>query len=97
MPGVSEEQVTRAREIDLLSYLRAYEPGELKPDGPGRYTTVTHGSLVISNGKWNWNAGGVAGVSALDYLIKIRGIPSAQNCALPPCGKAGAADPKTHH
>ena len=67
MPGVSEEQVTRAREIDLLSYLRAYEPGELKPDGPGRYTTVTHGSLVISNGKWNWNAGGVAGVSALDY------------------------------
>ena len=74
MPGVSEEQVARAREIDLLSYLRAYEPSELKPDGPGRYTTVTHGSLVISNGKWNWNAGGVAGVSALDYLIKIRGM-----------------------
>lgn len=74
MPGVSEEQVTRAREIDFLSYLQAYEPGELKPDGPGRYTTVTHGSLVISNGKWNWNAGGIAGVSALDYLIKIRGM-----------------------
>jgi hypothetical protein len=35
MPGVSEEQVARAREIDLLSYLRAYEPSELKPDGPG--------------------------------------------------------------
>ena len=53
MPGVSKEQVTLARAIDLLSYLQAYEPGELKSDGPGRYTTVTHGSLVISNGKWN--------------------------------------------
>ena len=74
MPGVSEEQVARARELDLLSYLQAYEPGELKPDGPGRFTTVTHGSLVISNGKWRWNRGQVGGVSALDYLMKVRGL-----------------------
>lgn len=74
MPGVSEEQVARARELDLLSYLQAYEPGELKPDGPGRFTTVTHGSLVISNGKWRWNRGQVGGVSALDYLMKVRGM-----------------------
>lgn len=74
MPGVTNEQISRAREIDLLSYLSAYEPNELIRDGPGRYTTATHGSLVISNGKWNWNGGGVAGVSALDYLIKVRGM-----------------------
>ena len=74
MPGVSEEQIARARELDLLSYLQAYEPGELKPDGPGRFTTVTHGSLVISNGKWRWNRGQVGGVSALDYLMKVRGM-----------------------
>ena len=74
MPGVSEEQVTRARELDLLSYLQAYEPGELKPDGPGRFTTVTHGSLIISNGKWWWNRGQVGGISALDYLMKVRGM-----------------------
>ena len=74
MPGVSEEQVARARELDLPSYLQAYEPGELKPDGPGRFTTVTHGSLVISNGKWRWNRGQVGGVSALDYLMKVRGM-----------------------
>ncbi len=74
MPGVSEEQVARARELDLLSYLQTYEPEELKPDGPGRFTTVTHGSLVISNGKWRWNRGQVGGVSALDYLMKVRGM-----------------------
>ena len=74
MRGVSEEQVARARELDLLSYLQAYEPGELKPDGPGRFTTVTHGSLIISNGKWWWNRGQVGGISALDYLMKVRGM-----------------------
>ena len=74
MPGVSAEQVAKAREIDLLRYLQAYEPRELKPDGPGRYTTVSHDSLVISRGKWVWNGGGVGGVSALDYLIKVRGL-----------------------
>ena len=74
MPGVTEEQISRAWEIDLLSYLSTYEPNELIRDGPGRYTTATHGSLVISNGKWNWNGGGIAGVSALDYLAKVRGM-----------------------
>ena len=67
MPGVSKEQVTLARAIDLLSYLQAYEPGELKSDGPGRYTTVTHGSLVISNGKWNWTP--VALPACLRWII----------------------------
>ena len=56
MPGVSAEQVARAREIDLLSYLQSYNPQELKPDGPGRYTTVSHSSLVISNGKWRMSS-----------------------------------------
>lgn len=74
MPGVTAEQISRAREIDLLSYLSAYEPNELFRDGPGRYITATHSSLVISNGKWIWNGGGVAGVSALDYLTKVRGM-----------------------
>ena len=74
MPGVSRDQVEQARKLDLLSYLQAYEPHELKRDGPGRYTTESHGSLVISNGKWIWNNGSVGGVSALDYLTKVRGV-----------------------
>jgi hypothetical protein len=74
MPGVSEEQVRLAREIDLLSYLQAGEPHELLPPKNGEYRTVTHGSLVISNGKWVWNRGGFGGKTALDYLIKMRGM-----------------------
>ena len=74
MPGVSAEQVKLAREVDLLSYLQANEPHELVPPKNGEYRTVTHGSLVISNGKWRWNRGGFGGRSALDYLVKIRGM-----------------------
>ncbi len=72
--SVSEEQVKLAREVDLLSYLQANEPNELRRSAPNEYRTVTHGSLVISNGKWIWNRGGFGGRTALDYLIKVRGM-----------------------
>jgi len=65
MPGVSREQIERARQIDLLSYLETHEPQELKPDGPGRYTTARHDSLIISNGMWAWNSRSIGGRSAL--------------------------------
>jgi hypothetical protein len=74
MPGVSEDMVRQAREVDLLTYLREREPWELKRSGPGEYRTASHGSLVISNNLWFWHRGQVGGASAIDYLIKIRGM-----------------------
>lgn len=68
MGWISEEQVVAAREIDLLTYLENREPHELVHSAPGEYRTITHGSLVISKGKWYWNRGQFGGVSALDYL-----------------------------
>ncbi len=74
MSSVSKEQIAKAKEWDLLSYLQAYEPQELKRSGPHEYCTRTHDSLKISNGKWCWNSQGIGGRTALDYLIKVRGI-----------------------
>ena len=76
MPRVSAEQVKLAKKIDLLTYLQINEPHELvKPKhGTGEYRTVTHGSLVISNGLWFWNRGQVGGKSAVDYLIRVRNM-----------------------
>lgn len=74
MPGVTREQIDRAKEWDLLSYLQTYEPGELKKAGPHEYCTVTHDSLKISNGKWHWTTRGFGGKTALDYLIKVQGM-----------------------
>lgn len=77
MPGVTTEQIERAKEWDLLSYLQAYEPGELTKKRPTdkEYRTKTHDSLVISNGRWNWTTRGFGGKTALDYLIKVRDMP----------------------
>lgn len=74
MPGVTKEQIEKAKEWDLLSYLQTYEPHELKRCGPHEYCTRTHDSLKISNGKWCWNSRGIGGRTALDYLIKVRGM-----------------------
>ena len=74
IPSVTKEQIEKAKEWDLLSYLQTYEPHELKRSGPNEYCTRTHDSLKISHGKWCWNSRGFGGRTALDYLIKVRGM-----------------------
>lgn len=64
--------IEQARQMDLLSYLRAYEPNNLVRVGGSVYCTREHDSLKISNGKWFWWSRGIGGVSALDYLIKVK-------------------------
>lgn len=91
MPGVTKEQIQRAKEWDLLAYLQAYEPQELKKSGGQEYLTVTHDSLKISNGKWHWHSRGIGGRTALDYLIKVRGLDFMEAVEIL-CGERGAAD-----
>ena len=75
MPYISPEVVTKAREMDLLTYLRNYEPNELVHFGGNTYCTREHDSLKISNGKWYWFSRGIGGYTALDYLIKVKEMP----------------------
>lgn len=72
---IDPDVLERARQIDLLSYLRTYEPSNLvKVKGTTNvYCTAEHDSLKISNGKWYWWSRGFGGYSALDYLIKVKG------------------------
>lgn len=88
MPGVTREQIAHAKEWDLLSYLQAYEPQELRRCGK-EYCTVSHDSLKISNGKWHWHSRGIGGRTALDYLVRVQGmdfVPAVEML----CGKRGA-------
>ena len=75
MPYIPPEVVAKAKEMDLLTYLKNYEPSELVHFGGSTYCTRTHDSLKISNGKWCWFSRGIGGRTALDYLIKVREIP----------------------
>ncbi|MDF9409909.1 DUF3991 and toprim domain-containing protein [Pelotomaculum isophthalicicum JI] len=74
MPYVTPEQIKSAKRMDLLTYLQHYEPQELVHFSGNVYTTRSHDSLKISNGKWCWWSRGIGGRSALDYLIKVRGM-----------------------
>ena len=78
MPYIAPEVITEAKRMDLLTYLREYEPGELVKFSSNTYTTRTHDSLKISNGKWMWWSRGIGGKSALVYLIKVRGMDFVQ-------------------
>ena len=74
MPYYTEAQIMKARDIDLLTYLQTYEPTELVHVRGNTYCTREHDSLKISNGKWMWWSRGFGGSSALDYLIKVKGM-----------------------
>lgn len=71
---ISKEQIREAKSIDLLTYLQNYEPDNLVPVSAGTYSTKEHDSLKISNGLWYQWSSGIGGKSALDYLIKVRGL-----------------------
>lgn len=64
--------IEQARQMDLLTYLQHYEPSNLRRVAGNVYCTREHDSLKISNGKWYWWSRGFGGVSALDYLIKVK-------------------------
>ena len=69
---VTTDQIKMARTVDIISYMKQYEPEELIRTGPHDYKTATHSSLCISdNGLWHWYSRGIGGCGALNYLIQV--------------------------
>lgn len=75
MPFIPPETIEKARQVDLLAFLKTCEPNELVHISGNHYCTREHDSLKISNGKWYWFSRGFGGYNALDYLIKVKEIP----------------------
>ena len=88
----TQDDLYQARQMDLLTYLQHYEPGELVKISNGNYCTREHDSLKISNGKWYWFSRQIGGSSALDYLIHVKGytLPAAVETIL---GRAASKPP----
>ena len=74
MPRLSDEQITQARNIDVLDYLQTYEPGTVRKCGANEHCLVEHDSFKMSNNKWFWWSRDFGGYSALDFLVKVRGL-----------------------
>ena len=73
MKYVSQEQKRRIKQIDLLTFLKNYQPERLKKISHNTFCIKDHSSLHISNGLWHWQSTGIGGKSALDFLIKVDG------------------------
>lgn len=73
MPYYPKEVIKKAKEMDLLTYLKNYEPDELVHFSGDTYCTKEHDSLKISNGLWCWNSRGIGGKSAIKYLTDVKG------------------------
>ena len=73
MPYIDPKVVLEAKKMNLLTILKNFEPHELVRLDKNNYTTRTHDSLKISNGKWMWFSPGIGGTTALNYLIEVKG------------------------
>ena len=74
MAYFTPEDIQQAKQLDLLTYLQIYEPDQLVKVSGDTYCTREHDSLKISNGKWNWFSQKIGGKTALDYLVKVKGL-----------------------
>lgn len=77
MPGVTEEQITAAKQMSAIEFLRRYRPGQLvKAESRGEFQLKEHDSFKINEttSLWHWKSRDVGGKSALDYLIKVEGL-----------------------
>lgn len=81
MPWIDEEIVKKAKEMDLMTYLRNYRPDELIKSGGNEYKLKSHPSLKLSNGFWDWHSRGIGGISAFSFLMDVEGmsLPEAVN------------------
>jgi len=74
MPYIDPSIIEQVKKVNLLDYLQNFETDELVRLSGSSYCTKTHDSLKISNGKWCWWSRGYGGRSALDHLIKVKGM-----------------------
>ena len=82
MPFYNQEEIEKAREVDLFTYLQACEPQELVHVSGNVYCTREHDSLRISNGKWCWFS---RGIGEARFHGDVSGSDKHYSFALPAC------------
>ena len=72
MGWVTQDQIERARQVDVLDYILRHEPDKVKRVG-SVYRMKDHPSFEIGSGRWRWYSHGMFGKTALDYLTDVHG------------------------
>ena len=50
MPGVTEQEIAQAKQMNLYQYMQLCEPDNFKPEGPGQFRHKGHSSLTFCRG-----------------------------------------------
>ena len=70
----TQEQLERAKNADIIEFLKSYMGFEFKPSGK-YYQCKQHNSLVVYPDRkgFVWNSQNIAGGDTIDFLRKIEG------------------------
>ena len=60
MGWVTQDQIERARQVDVLDYILRHEPDKVKRVGSA-YRMKDHPSFEIRSGRWRWYSQGMFG------------------------------------
>lgn len=75
MPGVTEQEIAQAKQMNLYQYMQLCEPDNFKPEGPGQFRHKGHSSLTFAeDGSWTYFKTKATGRTALNYLIAVEGV-----------------------
>ncbi|SCH51309.1 Uncharacterised protein [uncultured Ruminococcus sp.] len=79
MPQVTKEQIAAARQMTAIEYLRKYEKARLVPCPYSKteWQLTDHDSFKINeiSSKFHWKSRDAGGKSALDFLVRVEGLP----------------------
>ena len=64
MPGVTEQEIAQAKQMNLYQYMQLCEPDNFKPEGPGQFRHKGHSSLTFAE-DGSWKSIGYRAVSVL--------------------------------
>lgn len=67
---VPPEHMIAVKQMNLLNYLKQYEPNSLIKIGR-HYESVIHDGLTITNKKWQWKDRNLSGKTAIEYLVFV--------------------------
>lgn len=75
MPGVTEQEIAQAKQMNLYQYMQLCEPDNFKPERPGQFRHKGHSSLTFAeDGSWTYFKTKATGRTALNYLIEVEGV-----------------------
>ena len=77
MAYFEKEELRQAKQMSAIEFLKRYRAKELVRCGTGEYELRSHDSFKISESTslWHWKSRDIGGKSALDYLVRVEGVP----------------------